>query len=233
MSFNKWALLSPCSLIFIFIFAAKICAADQKSITISLPINVTGDPVRANLFLIAPERTIAATSATVISSAAQDKVILVGRLAIPDSIQGKLQALFVLETKEGALFTASREIALPVIEPELLLDTAAIRKQIERQRDGATKMVGGEGVAAARELARARLGAIKASSTPVAFKKREAELNEQLNLLELRVREGGAAGGAAVSNELQEQLSLIESTRGEQIDLLQRELHQLQRERRG
>ncbi len=32
---------------------------------------------------------------------------------------------------------------------------------------------------------------------------------------------------------VQEQLSLIESTRGEQIDLLQRELHQLQRERRG
>ena len=88
-----------------------------------------------------------------------------------------------------------------------------------------------------KALLRERMEAIKTQPVPIAFKKRESEISEQLNALtlaikaeEARRRESGSVE-VPVSPELRAKLELIEATRGEQIDLLRKELAQLRKER--
>ncbi len=85
-----------------------------------------------------------------------------------------------------------------------------------------------------REIANRRLEALKTQSVPPNFKRREAELAEQLNDLTtaLKTTEASALQRvAAASAELKTKLALIEATRDKQLDVLKGELVRVRRER--
>jgi predicted nucleic acid-binding Zn-ribbon protein len=84
------------------------------------------------------------------------------------------------------------------------------------------------------ELASRRLESLKMQPAPTNFKRREAELSEQLNELStaLKTTEASALGRvAAASAELKQKLALIEATKGKQMDVLNAELARVRRER--
>lgn len=87
-------------------------------------------------------------------------------------------------------------------------------------------------LAASIALAQERQLALKTRETPPNYKKREAELSAQLNVLatELKASENDE-DLASGSKELQEKEALIESTKYEHIDLLKDELAKLRRQR--
>ena len=83
-------------------------------------------------------------------------------------------------------------------------------------------------------MAKQHLESIRTQAQPPAFKKREAELSEQLNVMASALQGTNTAGGhnaGEISPELQEKLDLIEATKDEHIDLLRRELAELKRRR--
>ncbi len=84
------------------------------------------------------------------------------------------------------------------------------------------------------ELATRRLEALKTQPIPPNFKRREAELSEQLNDLStaLKTTEASALQRvAAASAELKQKLALIEATKDLQIDVVKGELARVRRER--
>ena len=90
----------------------------------------------------------------------------------------------------------------------------------------------GHRLAASIALAQERQLALKSREVPPNYKKREAELSAQLNVVatELKASEDDDALGAG-SKELQDKQALIESTKYEHIDLLKDELADLRRKR--
>jgi hypothetical protein len=81
-------------------------------------------------------------------------------------------------------------------------------------------------------LAQERQSALKSRETPPNYKKREAELSAQLNVMATNLKASQEDESlAAGSKELQEKQALVESTKYEHIDLLKDELVSLRRKR--
>lgn len=91
-----------------------------------------------------------------------------------------------------------------------------------------------ERLSSSLKLANERIKSLSDASVPLNFTRREAELTSELNTMSTAVKTTEATAlqkVSAASADLQQKLALIEATKNEHIDLLERELASLRRER--
>lgn len=151
-----------------------------------------------------------------------DKVSLEGRLREQRALLEKWEVQ--LRAQEGKL-NRLQEDADVVANVSKIVDA---EDELDAVRTDAQRLEASLG------LATKRLEALKTQSVPPNFKRREAELSEQLNELSTALKNTEASAlqrVAAASAELKHKLALIDATKDKQVDVLKGELARVRRER--
>jgi hypothetical protein len=169
-----------------------------------------------------------ASASHVFQSGSDDPLALLDTATLKSTLEERRTALKSWETQsteQAASLERLQEDADVIANVGRIVDAedelGAIRADIER-------------LSASLQLAQERISALKSLEAPSNFQRREAELSSDLNKLSTAVKSTEASAlqkVSAASSELQQKVALIEATKSEHIDLLQRELDGLRKER--
>ena len=233
--------------------------ADGKMVYLAQRVVLPSDAVKGLVTVSSASRKTIVVPAVVMPREGREAVVVArAELVATDA---PFTVLFTAYGKTGEVVAANLELPSISAEEVGTLDEAGLKRRLSDKRVELKKLEGENetrrtqllqlqrtaGVVGAQpreidngdvnssvKLAQERLAALKGGDLPPNYKKREAELSAYLNVLstELKSAKDGADGRLSdASKEFLEKRTLVETTRGEHIDLLQAELASLRRQR--
>lgn len=238
---------------------ASSALAETKTVYLARRLALPSEAIRGVVTISNGSQKTIVVPAVVVSLEGKESVV--AARAELSSTDAPFKVLFTAYGKTGEVVAASLELQGLSPEEVFTSDEAALKRRLsdkrgefkklevedESKRAQLQQLQKGSGLAGGAsqggdrsdetssvKLAQERLSALKGGDLPPNYKKREAELSAYLNVVstELKSAKDGADDKLSdASRELLEKRTLVETTKGEHIDLLQAELARLRRQR--